>query len=248
MISQDTSAYGVDLKYATGLLGRQAGQGALRRPRARAWFARRLGAAALRLSVPARRRRDPADGRGKLLPYLDVPFQHGSPRVLKLMKRPAHAENTLERIRALARRSVRSSRCAARSSSGFPGETEHDFELLLDWLRRSAARSRRLLQVLARGGRGRERLARPGARRSQAGALGSLHGVVGGDQRGEAGGQSRPAHRSVLVDTVDEHGARSRARSADAPEIDGVVRIRGRASSSPATGRAWRSPAPTPTT
>ncbi|MDR9777944.1 radical SAM protein, partial [Rhizobium hidalgonense] len=71
---------------------------------------------------------------GKILPYLDIPFQHASPRILKLMKRPAHSENTLEKIKQW--REV----CpdlAIRSTFvvGFPGETEEDFQCLLDWLK-----------------------------------------------------------------------------------------------------------------
>ncbi|MBV1920639.1 MAG: radical SAM protein [Pseudomonadales bacterium] len=70
---------------------------------------------------------------GKILPYLDIPFQHASPRVLKLMKRPAHAENTLERIkrwREICPELVLRSTFVV----GFPGETEEDFQTLLDWL------------------------------------------------------------------------------------------------------------------
>jgi ribosomal protein S12 methylthiotransferase len=68
-----------------------------------------------------------------LLPYLDVPFQHGSPRILKLMRRPAHAENTLERLRAW--RAINPD-ITVRSTFivGFPGETEQDFAMLLAWL------------------------------------------------------------------------------------------------------------------
>jgi ribosomal protein S12 methylthiotransferase len=70
---------------------------------------------------------------GKILPYLDIPFQHASPRVLALMKRPAHSENTLERIKAWRSKcpelSIRSTFVV-----GFPGETEEDFQYLLDWL------------------------------------------------------------------------------------------------------------------
>ena len=70
---------------------------------------------------------------GKVLPYLDVPFQHGSPRILKLMRRPAHAVNTLARIKSwreqLPQMTIRSTFIV-----GFPGETEDDFRVLLDWL------------------------------------------------------------------------------------------------------------------
>ena len=90
----------------------------------------------------------PLMAEGKVLPYLDIPFQHASPAVLKAMRRPAHQEKTLERIRRW--REI----CpdlAIRSTFivGFPGETEEDFEMLLDWLKRGEARPRRLLQIRA---------------------------------------------------------------------------------------------------
>ena len=104
VISQDTSAYGVDLKYATGFWGGKPRQGeASSTSRARSAT---LGAwVRLHYVYPYPHVDDviPLMAEGKVLPYLDIPFQHGSPRVLKRMKRPAHAENTLERIRALAR-------------------------------------------------------------------------------------------------------------------------------------------------
>jgi ribosomal protein S12 methylthiotransferase len=68
-----------------------------------------------------------------VLPYLDIPFQHGSPRILKLMKRPAAAENTLERIREW-RRQVPGIALRSTFIVGFPGETDEDFDVLLDWL------------------------------------------------------------------------------------------------------------------
>ena len=88
----------------------------------------------------------PLMAEGKVLPYLDIPFQHASPRVLKSMRRPAHQEKTLARLRAW--RDV-CPELAIRSTFivGFPGETEEDFELLLAVARGSAARSRRLLQI-----------------------------------------------------------------------------------------------------
>jgi ribosomal protein S12 methylthiotransferase len=75
----------------------------------------------------------PLMAEGRVLPYLDIPFQHASPRVLKAMRRPAHQEKTLERIAAWRRACPE---LAIRSTFivGFPGETEQDFTLLLDWL------------------------------------------------------------------------------------------------------------------
>jgi ribosomal protein S12 methylthiotransferase len=133
VISQDTSAYGVDTKYATSpWQGREV----------RSKFidlARELGdlGAWVRLHYvypyPHVDEVIPLMAEGKVLPYLDIPFQHASPRVLKAMRRPAHQEKTLERIRAW--REV----CpdlAIRSTFivGFPGETDEDFEELLAFL------------------------------------------------------------------------------------------------------------------
>ena len=76
----------------------------------------------------------PLMAEGKVLPYLDIPFQHASPTVLKAMRRPAHQEKTLDRIRTWREicpdLSIRSTFIV-----GFPGETEEDFEMLLDWLK-----------------------------------------------------------------------------------------------------------------
>ena len=99
VISQDTSAYGVDVKLPHRLLGRAPGEDAPARPGAGARRARHLDPAALRVSLSERGRLIPLMAEGKILPYLDVPFQHASPRILKAMKRPANAENVLERVR-----------------------------------------------------------------------------------------------------------------------------------------------------
>ncbi|HYA04513.1 MAG TPA: 30S ribosomal protein S12 methylthiotransferase RimO, partial [Xanthobacteraceae bacterium] len=133
VISQDTSAYGVDLKYAASAWnGRQV----------RAKFldlAQALGEfgvwVRLHYVYPYPHVDDviPLMADGKVLPYLDVPFQHASATVLKAMRRPAAQEKTLERIRAW--RNICSD-LTIRSTFivGFPGETEEDFALLLDWL------------------------------------------------------------------------------------------------------------------
>jgi hypothetical protein len=94
----------------------------------------------------------PLMAEGKVLPYLDIPFQHASPNVLKTMRRPAHAEKTLDRI---ARWREICPDLALRSTFivGFPGETEEDFQMLLDWLDEAKDRSCRLLQIRAGQGR-----------------------------------------------------------------------------------------------
>src|SRR6476469_3365533 len=133
VISQDTSAYGVDIKYA-------AGQWQGREVRAKFIdLARELGELGVWVRLhyvypyPHVDEVIPLMAEGKVLPYLDIPFQHAAPDVLKRMKRPAAQEKTLERIRrwreicpALTIRST--------FIVGFPGETDVDFQMLLDWL------------------------------------------------------------------------------------------------------------------
>jgi ribosomal protein S12 methylthiotransferase len=133
VISQDTSAYGVDLRYAqSDWNGRPVSAKFID-------LARALGELGvwvrLHYVYPYPHVDDviPLMADGKVLPYLDVPFQHASPEVLKRMKRPAAQEKTLERIRAWRAicpdLTIRSTFIV-----GFPGETDADFELLLDWL------------------------------------------------------------------------------------------------------------------
>ena len=133
VISQDTSAYGTDLKYAASAWKGRA---------VRAKFldlARELGELGVWVRLHYVYPYPHVDevialmADGKVLPYLDVPFQHGSPAVLKRMRRPAAQEETLERIRqwraACPGLTIRSTFIV-----GFPGETEEDFSALLDWL------------------------------------------------------------------------------------------------------------------
>jgi ribosomal protein S12 methylthiotransferase len=132
VISQDTSAYGVDIKYAaaqwrdkeyrTSMLDLCRGLGELG-----AWV--RLHYV---YPYPHVDEIIPLMAERKILPYLDIPFQHGSPSVLKRMKRPAFAEDTLERIAAW-RRICPSLTLRSTFIVGFPGETEAEFQELLDW-------------------------------------------------------------------------------------------------------------------
>jgi len=134
VISQDTSAYGVDLKYRTGFWNGQPIKTRMLE------LCEALGSMGVWVRLhyvypyPHVDNVIPLMAEGKILPYLDIPFQHASPRVLQLMKRPAHQEKTLERIKAW--RSI-CPELTLRSTFvvGFPGETEDDFEMLLDWLR-----------------------------------------------------------------------------------------------------------------
>jgi ribosomal protein S12 methylthiotransferase len=133
VISQDTSAYGVDLRYAASEW------------RGEPWqtrfidLARALGTLGVWVRMhyvypyPHVDAVLPLMAEGRVLPYLDIPFQHGSASVLKRMRRPAHAENTLQRIHAW-RREVPALTLRSSFIVGFPGETEAEFEELLDWL------------------------------------------------------------------------------------------------------------------
>ncbi len=133
VISQDTSAYGVDLKYQTGFWGGK--------PLKTRFLdlARALGDLGVWVRLhyvypyPHVDEVIPLMADGLILPYLDIPFQHASPRVLKAMRRPAHSENTLERIRRW-REVCPDLTLRSTFITGFPGETEEDFTQLLEFL------------------------------------------------------------------------------------------------------------------
>src|SRR6188768_2562756 len=142
VISQDTSAYGVDVKYRTGFWqGRPLKTRMAELVGALDAMARARGAwVRLHYVYPYPHVDDIVglmadDGAaGGVLPYLDVPFQHASPRILKLMKRPASSEKNLERIRAW-RAACPDITIRSTFIAGFPGETEAEFEELLAFLR-----------------------------------------------------------------------------------------------------------------
>src|SRR5213596_1786191 len=134
VIAQDTSAYGVDLKYRTGFWGGRPVKTKMLD------LCKTLGELGvwvrLHYVYPYPHVDDvvPLMAEGKILPYLDVPFQHASSRILKLMKRPARAENVLARIRGWRKICPQ---IALRSTfiTGFPGETETEFSELLEFLK-----------------------------------------------------------------------------------------------------------------
>ncbi len=223
IISQDTSAYGSDLKYA-----KRSWRGAERETRFLD-LARGLGelGAWVRLHYvyPYPHVDDviPLMAEGKLLPYLDVPFQHGSPKVLKRMKRPAHAENTLARIRAWRKVCpelvIRSTFIA-----GFPGETEAEFAELLAWL--DEAQLDRVGCFTYSPVEGATANALPGAVPEEV----KVERQARFMERAQAISAARLAKRvgsrmRVLIDRIDDQIAVARG-SGDAPEIDGVVRVR----------------------
>jgi ribosomal protein S12 methylthiotransferase len=224
VVSQDTSAYGVDVRYRTGFF---RGRPMKTRMTELVQALGELGAwVRLHYVYPYPHVDDviPLMAEGRILPYLDVPFQHASPRILKLMKRPANAENTLARINAWRAIcpdvTIRSTFIA-----GFPGETKDDFARLLDFLEEAqldrvgcfayspveGAAANDLpdpLPVEVREER-RARFMEVQARISAA----KLARKVGRTLR-------------VLVDEIDGRDAIARS-AADAPEIDGIVRVKG---------------------
>jgi ribosomal protein S12 methylthiotransferase len=160
---------------------------------------------------------------GKVLPYLDIPFQHGSPRVLKLMKRPAHAENTLERI-AKWREVCPDLTLRSTFIVGFPGETEADFELLLDWLREARLDRVGCFKYSPVEGAAANALPDPVPEEIKEERLARFMEVAAAISEEKLAAKVGRKMR-VLVDHVDaEAGAIARSM-ADAPEIDGVVRI-----------------------
>jgi ribosomal protein S12 methylthiotransferase len=222
VISQDTSAYGVDVKYAER---EWRGRSYQTRTKALCEGLGELGLwTRLHYVYPYPHVDDiiPLMADGKILPYLDIPFQHASPRVLKLMKRPGAVDKTLERIqrwRAIAPDlTIRSTFIV-----GFPGETEAEFEELLDFLDEAqldrvgafayspveGAKANDLPDPVPEDVK-QERLARFMARQAEI-SMARLEAKVGTTQR-------------CLVDAIDGDLAIARSK-ADAPEIDGLVQI-----------------------
>jgi ribosomal protein S12 methylthiotransferase len=223
VISQDTSAYGVDLKYATGFWGGKPVKARFED------LARALGSlgAWVRMHYvypyPHVDKVIPLMAEGKILPYLDVPFQHGSPRILKLMKRPAHAENTLERIHAW-RAICPDITLRSTFIVGFPGETERDFETLLDWLREARLDRVGCFKYSPVDGAVANALPDPVAdevKEERWHRFMQLSAAISAEKLAAKVGK----RMQVLVDTIDEEGVAIARSSADAPEIDGTVRI-----------------------
>ena len=223
VISQDTSAYGVDLKHETfNWKGREL--------RAHiSDLAEALGELDVWVRLhyiypyPHVDRLIPLMADGLVLPYLDIPFQHASPSVLKAMRRPAHQERTLERIECW-RREVPDLALRSTMIVGFPGETDHDFEQLLEWLREA-------------------RLDRVGCFRYEnveGAASNNLEGHVPDEVGEERWNRLMELQRDIsrdklasrvgtttdiVIDSVGEDGVAIGRSWAEAPEIDGVIHV-----------------------
>ena len=220
VISQDTSAYGVDTKYRTGFWN---GRPLKTRMKELCEALGELGVwTRLHYVYPYPHVSDiiPMMAEGKILPYLDIPFQHGSPNVLKLMKRPAHAENTLARIKSW--RDV----CpdlVLRSTFivGFPGETEDDFQILLDWLEEAQLDRVGCFKYSPVEGATANELPNPVAEEVKEERWQRFMEVAARISRDKL--QAKVGRTlEVIIDEVDDEGAIGRSK-ADAPEIDGKV-------------------------
>ena len=222
VISQDTSAYGADLRYA-----RAEWRGASYETRFLD-LARGLGELGIWVRLhyvypyPHVDAVLPLMAERRILPYLDVPFQHGSPTVLKRMRRPAHAENTLARIRAW-RAACPDLTLRSTFIVGFPGETESEFAELLEWLEEAQLDRVGCFKYSPVEGAAANALpdhVPPAVQEERYGRF---------MERAAAISTARLAARvgrrmRVLVDSVTDGEAIARSE-ADAPQIDGVVRI-----------------------
>jgi ribosomal protein S12 methylthiotransferase len=222
VISQDTSAYGADLRYQSG-----AWHGEHYQTR---FFdlARGLGSLGIWVRLHYVYPYPHVDAviglmaEGRVLPYLDIPFQHGSASVLKRMRRPAHSEDTLARI---ATWRAQCPELAIRSTFivGFPGETEGEFQELLDWM--DAAQLDRVgcFKYSAVEGAAANALPDhvppPVQQERYARFMEKARAISAARLKARVGHRMR-----VLVDRIDGGIAIARS-SADAPEIDGVVRV-----------------------
>ena len=224
VISQDTSAYGVDLKYRTGFWGGRPVKTRLKE----------LCDALAQFGIwvrlhyvypyPSVDEVIPLMAAGKILPYLDVPFQHASPKILKAMKRPASAENTLERI---AKWRDICPEIVIRSTfiTGFPGETEEDFDQLIQFLEDAKLdRVGAFAYSPVAGARANEIPGLPpeDVREDRRRWLMQVQEDISADKLAAR----IDSVIEVLVDEVDEEGTIARSQ-ADAPEIDGVVYLDG---------------------
>ena len=222
VISQDTSAYGADLRYARGEW------------HGREWqtrfidLARALGTLGVWVRLhyvypyPHVDEVIPLMAEKRVLPYLDIPFQHGSPAVLKRMRRPAHAEDTLARIAAW-RAACPGLTLRSTFIVGFPGETEAEFAELLDWLEEAGLDRVGCFKYSPVEGAAANALAAHVPPEVQEERYARFM------ERAAAISARRLAARvgmrlRVLVDQVADGAAVARSE-ADAPEIDGVVRI-----------------------
>lgn len=224
VISQDTSAYGVDVKHKMDFWNGMPVKTDMKT------LCEKLGEMGMWVRLhyvypyPSVDKVIPLMADGKILPYLDIPFQHASPKILKAMKRPGQAERVLERIKKW--REI-CPEIVIRSTFivGFPGETEEDFQMLLDWLEEAqldrvgcfkyseveGAAANEIEDQISEDVK-EQRFIRF-MEKQQAISTNKLKNRIGTEMQ-------------ILIDEVDNEGAIGRT-IADAPEIDGMVYLNG---------------------
>ncbi|GAA5107940.1 30S ribosomal protein S12 methylthiotransferase RimO [Orbus sasakiae] len=220
VIAQDTSAYGADIKYRTGFWNGAPVKSDILS------LCEQLSSLGIWVRLhymypyPHVDNLIPLMAEGKILPYLDVPLQHASPAILKSMKRPGSIERTLERIHKW--RSI----CpdiTLRSTFivGYPGETDHDFELLLDFLAEAKLDRVGCFTYSPIEGAAANQLANQipeDVKQDRFEQFMQLQQAISTEKLANKVGKTLP----IIIDEVDEEGAIGRSM-ADAPEIDGVV-------------------------
>lgn len=230
VISQDTSAYGVDVKHKMDFWNGMPVKTDMKS------LCEKLGEMGLWIRLhyvypyPSVDKVIPLMADGKILPYLDIPFQHASPKILKAMKRPGQAERVLERInkwREICPEIVIRSTFIV----GFPGETEEDFQMLLDWLEQAQLDRVGCFKYSEVEGAAANEIADqiPEDVKEQ-------RFVRFMEKQQEISTRKLKARvgtkMQVLIDEVDEEGAIGRT-IADAPEIDGMVYLNGETTLNP---------------
>jgi ribosomal protein S12 methylthiotransferase len=224
VISQDTSAYGVDIKYRTGFWG---GKPVKTRMTELAVALGEMGVwVRLHYVYPYPHVDEviPLMAAGKILPYLDIPFQHANPRILKLMKRPGNSEGVLARIQQW-REICPELTLRSTFIVGFPGETEEEFEELLDFLRVAQLDRVGAFAYSPVEGAAANDLpdhVPPDVQQDRLERLMLLQAEISAQRLQAKIGKTI----TVLVDEIDEEGMVARS-AADAPDIDGLVYIAG---------------------
>ena len=223
VISQDTSAYGVDIKYKTDFWDGRPLKSDLYN------LASALGELGIWVRMhyvypyPHVDKVIPLMADGKVLPYLDIPLQHGSPSVLKRMKRPAASEKTLDRIRSW-REICPDIKLRSTFIVGFPGETEAEFNELLDFMREASLDRVGCFKYSAVEGATANELENPVPEEVKEERW---HQFMAVQQEISAERLQRKigAHMDIIVDEVSSDGAVGRTKG-DAPEIDGLVYLK----------------------
>jgi ribosomal protein S12 methylthiotransferase len=222
IVSQDTGAYGVDLRHRTDFVD---GRPVRTHIQNLVTELARLGVwVRLHYVYPYPHIDDliPLMAEGRVLPYLDVPFQHAHPRILRLMRRPANAERNIDRIRAWR---AECPDLTVRSTfiTGFPGETEQEFETLIEFVREAQLDRVGCFAYSPVQGAQANELPDPVPESVREERRARLMQVQAKVSRGRLAARIGRIEQ-VVIDRVEAEGGIGRTRS-EAPEIDGVVRV-----------------------